>query len=147
MPVCPVQVARPEPVIQIPIRVRGKRYFLCAVRLTLKQGMKWIRCITHLHSLRDACRVPTGYPETMGIQQLLPQKYMFAFQACKVMKMNLVFPIQPTNWTWFLLKLSLQRNLSHIFIQDSDMNNMIDHWSSLLLHIHDIDENLFLLSC
>lgn len=124
MSACTVEVARPEPVIQIPFRVRGKRHFLCAIHLTLK-GMKWVRCITHLHRLRDACRLPTGYPETMGIQQLLPQKHMFAFQACKVMKMNPVFPIQPTNWTWFLLKLSLHRNISLIFIQDSDMDNMI----------------------
>lgn len=77
------------------------------------------------HSLRDACRSPTGYPETMVIQHLLPQKYMFVFPACKVMKMNPVFPIQPKHWTWFLLKSSWHRNISHIFLQDSDMNNMI----------------------
>lgn len=130
MSVCAVEVARPEPVIQIAFRVRGKRRFLCAIHLTLK-GMKWVRCITHLHRLRDACRLPTGYPETMGIQQLLPQKYMFAFQACKVMKMNPVFPIQPTNWTWFLLKLSLHRNIPQIFMQDSDMDNMIYHRSKV----------------
>lgn len=125
MSVCTVEVARPEPVIQIPFRVSGKRHFLCATHLTLKQGMKWVRCITHLHSLRDPCRLPTGYPETMGIQQSLPQKYMFAFQACKITKMNPVFPIQPTNWTWFLLVFSLHRNISYIFIQDSNMDKII----------------------
>lgn len=125
MSVCTVEVARPEPVIQIPFRVSGKRHYLWAIHLTLKQSMKWVRCITHPHSLRDACRLPTGYPETMGIQQSLPQKYVFVFQACKITKMNPVFPIQPTNWTWFLLKLCLHRNISHVFIQDSDMDNTI----------------------
>lgn len=123
MSVCTVEVARPEPVIQILFRVSGKRHFLCAMHLILTQGMKWVRCITHLHSLRDACRLPTGYPETMGIQQLLSQKYMFVFHACKVMKTNPFFPTQPANWTWFLLKSSLHRNISHLFIQDSDMDS------------------------
>lgn len=147
MSVCAVEVARPEPVIQIAFRVRGKRRFLCAIHLTLK-GMKWVRCITHLHRLRDACRLPTGYPETMGIQQLVPQKYMFAFQACKVMKMNPVFPIQPTNWTWFLLKLSLHRNIPQISCKTVIwiIWYTIDQKSPFAPLLHDIDENPCLLS-
>lgn len=43
----------------------------------------------------------------------------------KGMKMNPVFPIQPKHWTWFLLKYSLHRNISHVFLQDSDTDNII----------------------